>query len=430
MRQGLLAFGFNGLTLAVNLVTGILVARALGASGRGELTAIVAAPQLIGWVLALGCSQAVAVHQAKKPEQGAKLFGTWIAVGLALGVLAVIAGEALLPTILSAQTDATLRIARLYMLAAFLMPAGDLVNGMLLGDQDFFVFNLLRFAQPAAMVLVYAVLWAFGGLSVGAAVGTTFAVGISAMAVAGWRTVRRHGIAAPDKAIARTTLWYAVRAHGGNVGGLVNARLDLLIIPAFLSAASVGLYSVATSVSWIVVSLAGALAAIVGPAAARRGGEAGSQTVVRAMHATIVVSLAVAIFVAVVARGLVPLLYGGEFSASVRPLLLLLPGSVLYAAASILWSGLYSVERPFGPALAQAAGVVVTVAGLLLFLRQGGITVAALVSTVAYALVFVVSISLYNRVVRLPLRAYLPSVDDVSSLAHAAVVSVRTRHRS
>ena len=67
-------------------------------------------------------------------------------------------------------------------------------------------------------------------------------------------------------------MWYGLRAHAGSVGSIVNARLDLLIIPAFLSAASIGLYSVATNVSSILPVLTGTVALMLLPVAARRAG--------------------------------------------------------------------------------------------------------------------------------------------------------------
>src|SRR2546430_9225784 len=44
--------------------------------------------------------------------------------------------------------------------------------------------------------------------------------------------VRRHGIARPDAALARRTAWYGIKAHSTNVSFLLNARLDLLLLPA------------------------------------------------------------------------------------------------------------------------------------------------------------------------------------------------------
>jgi hypothetical protein len=55
----------------------------------------------------------------------------------------------------------------------------------------------------------------------------------------------------------------------------------------------------------------------------------------------------------------------------------------------------------------QAAGLVVTVVGLLVFLPSGGITAAAIVSTVAYGTVFVSALVAYQRATGLAWRRFL-----------------------
>jgi hypothetical protein len=75
----------------------------------------------------------------------------------------------------------------------------------------------------------------------------------------------------------------------------------------------------------------------------------------------------------------------------------------------MLWSGLYAANRPFMAATSQLVGLVVTVFGLLLFLRQGGILAAALVSTASYSVVFLVALLLYRRAAKLEWSGLLPS---------------------
>lgn len=135
---------------------------------------------------------------------------------------------------------------------------------------------------------------------------------------------------------------------------------------------------------------------------------AGRYAVVKSLYATI--AIAVAATIAALAGVAVPLVYGADFSGSVTPLRILLVGTLLYAAAGVACSGLYAVNRPFTAALAQFTAAVFTVAGLLLFLRSGGIEAEAIVSTVAYSLVFVITVLLYRRTAGLTWREPAPPV--------------------
>jgi O-antigen/teichoic acid export membrane protein len=108
--------------------------------------------------------------------------------------------------------------------------------------------------------------------------------------------------------------------------------------------------------------------------------------------------------------------YGDDFRDAAEPLLLLLPGAVLFAGSSILGAGLYAAGRPFTATLAQLLGMVVTVVGLFAFLRIGGITAAARVSTASYATVFVATLVAYRAVSGTPWRWFLPAPARVRAL--------------
>lgn len=407
VRERLLApVGFDALVLVANLVTGVIVARALGPDGRGELTAILIVTQMAGWVFSLASTEGITFRLARHPEDGARLLGSWFAVSLPLSIAAIGLSELLLSTLFAAQSEATVNLARIYLLTVTLQIIHGVVTGILLGDQDFRFFNFTRVAAPALIGVAYVCLLLTDGLSVESALIVNAGATATALAIAAPRAVRRHGVGGPDLRLLRATIWYGLRAHTGALTGLINTRLDLLILPAFLSAGSVGLYSVATNVTSIIVTLTGTAALFVFPVAARRR-EFSASTVIRTLHAILAIGLMIAVALAILAEVALALVYGSAFREAGTALRLLLPGSVLYAGAVALWSGLLAADRPFLSTATEGTGAVLTVAGLLLFLESGGITAAAIVSTCAYATVFAMSLVLYRRVANLRWRDFV-----------------------
>lgn len=387
----------QGLALLVNVGTGVLLARGLGTTDRGELTAVLTAAQMAAWLAGMGAQSAIPYHQARQPADASRLLGTWLVLAGGLGVAGAIAGIAILPAILAAQSDATLDLARAYMLTVVVLLALDVVHSFVLGAHHFLLYNVARVAGPLAMAAILGGLWVVDELTVETAAAATFGVNLVALGLVGGWAIRRYGAGRPDKRIARATLWYGARAHTTTVGGLVSLRLDLVIMPALLAASSVGLYTVATSASWTVASLASALAVIVLPLAARQG-ERGARTVVLATWVTLAVGTAAAATLAALAVPCVRLLYGGEFLGSVDALRLLLPGTVLWAATLVVLSGLNSLGRPGLAGATQVVSVAITIAGLVVLLPEGGIEAAAAVSSVAYAAAFACAVWLYRRV--------------------------------
>jgi O-antigen/teichoic acid export membrane protein len=248
----------------------------------------------------------------------------------------------------------------------------------------------------------------------GALIASTAATGLT-LAVGLGRALKRIGLGRFAPRLGLTTLWYGVRGQGQAVASSVTARLDVAILPAFVVSASVGLYSVATNVSLIVYHLSNIFAGVVVAAVAAHPDRARVK-VIGSLWASLALAGVLALGLGLLARPVLGLVYGDSFRDAAEPLVLLLPGAVLFAGSSILAAGIYAAGRPFTATLAQVAGSVVAVAGLLIFVPSGGITAAALVSTASYATVFVATLVLYQRVSETPWRLFVPTPAHVRTL--------------
>jgi O-antigen/teichoic acid export membrane protein len=397
LRERVVApLSFDAVIIGTNLITGIIIARNLGPAGRGEIAAILALILTSTWLFSLGSTEAISFRQSRQPKSAPELISIWLVVVAITSLLAIAVAELVLPVLFNAQTEEAIGLARAYAPVLVLSLTLTMFNGVLLGDQDFLAYNLIRLLYPGIVVAGYVGLLIAGTLSVETAlianaVGT--AAGCTAAVV---RCLRRHGFARPRRSLVRESVWYGIRAHGGSVAGFVNARLDLVILPAFLSAASVGLYSVATNVTSLIGTLTGTIALFVLPVAARLQATS-TRTVIRTLHATMAIGVGLGLAIALLAGIAVELLYGSAFESAVTPLRIMLPGEILDACSVVLWAGLLAANRPFLSSIAAGPGAVLTIAGLVLFLQSGGIVAAALVTTTVHTVVFTISVLLYRR---------------------------------
>ena len=183
--------------------------------------------------------------------------------------------------------------------------------------------------------------------------------------------------------------------------------LDLVLLPAFLGAKSIGHYSIAANLTAVVVYTAGLIGSFVLPAATRFR-EHAPRTVVQSLHASLVAGLMLAIPLAIGGSLAIRLVYGEAFTDSYPLLLLLLPGAVLFAAAPTLIGGINAENRPFTASIPQLAGAALTIPALIVLLPVGGTTAAAIVSTVVYAVVFALALLIYKWVAGISWSAYLP----------------------
>ena len=415
VRAGIVTYVFSGLTLVANLVTGIVIARTLGPDGRGIVFALVTVTQLAGFALSMGVAQSLSYFIARRPGDGPALLATWLVMLVPLTAVAIGLTELLLPVIFTADDGDAVSIGRWFMLTIVLVVGLELNYGLLLGVHDYVLYNVLRLAQPALTVVGFVVLLSVDAMTVESVlIAASAASGVVLMVGLG-RSFSRIGLGRLDPGLGRTTLWFGARGQGTTLANHVTARLDVAMLPAFVSAASVGLYSVATSVSLIIYQLANTFAGLVIPAAARDP-ERGPAKVIGSLWASLAVAIAGAVVLALLARPLLGLVYGDDFRAAATSLLLLLPGGVLFAGAAIITAGIYAAGHPFTASFTQALGMLVTVVGLVLFLSDGGVTAAAIVSSASYATIFVASLLAYRRVTGLPWGAFVPTPGRVRAL--------------
>jgi O-antigen/teichoic acid export membrane protein len=408
VQAGIVTYAFSALTLLANLVSGVVTARGLGPHGRGVTVALQTVVVLSGFLFAMGAAQSLSYFLARRPEDGPRLLTSWALMLIPLTLVGIGVTELLLKTIFGVHSPDAIATGRWFVLTVVLVVALEFNAGLLLGAHDYGMFNFLRFAQAALVGVGVTVLWRLGSLTVEGTLIVTIVATSSVLAVGISRSIRRLGVGRPSARLGMESLWYGIRGHGVMVATNVNARLDVAMLPAFVSAASVGLYSVATNVSLIIYQLSNTFSALLIPAAARDPQRAQTK-ILGSLYAALAVAALLALVLALFAGPLLEAVYGHRFRHAATTLRLLLPGAVLFSGSSILTAGIYALGKPFTASSAQLAGMAVTVVGLVVFLRVGGITAAALVSTTAYGTVFVATAVAYKRAADISWRAFLPS---------------------
>src|SRR5215472_17745251 len=84
------------LVLGINVVTGIVSARVLGAQGRGELSALLLCPQFLSFLFTLGLPASTIIRIKGSPANAAGLMGAALALSVAMGLSAAVTGFVIL----------------------------------------------------------------------------------------------------------------------------------------------------------------------------------------------------------------------------------------------------------------------------------------------------------------------------------------------
>ncbi len=408
----------SGGTVLLSLVTGVLTARMLGTEGRGQVAAISAWLLTLSWAASLGFSHAMVYHQSKRSAPTATVIATTLVSVPLLGALGGLMAQLLVPIGFSAQTSETRDLARAFLCAVPFVLGLDSAMALLVGQQRFRDLNLVRLAQPliyAAGLVLLACVHSFTVTAVLLLQIASFAVVL--LATAAW-LVMGVGVTRPSASLSVSALGYGLRLQGVALGQLLTARLDILMLPAFVAAAGLGYYSVAVSVSSMVALFFGNLGMVIFPVAASANRQDAAEVVERGVRVTLFGGGASVIALAAVAPVLVPLVYGGRFAAALPALWLLLPGIVLWSASMILGGGLQAANRPGLASVAHLVAMVVTVVGLLATVPRFGIEGAAVTSSIAYGVAFALSFMFLRSAGGISLRRSVSAPAALADLHH------------
>lgn len=377
-------------TLAgVNAVTGILAARLLGPSGRGQLAAIQLWPTLLATVALLGLPDALVYFASKDHKRLGRYLGTATALAVGASVVAMALGFVLLGVLLSNQPDAVLDSARFYLLICPVLVVVSLPYQTLRGAGHFGVWNTIRLAPSVLWLGILGVSTVAGSVSV-FVLPRYYLIALSLL-VLPIVVVTARRVSKPyraDLALVRPLLRYGIPGMAATVPQLLNLRLDQLLMVALLPARELGLYAAAAAWSSAVSPLVTAIGTVAFPSVAsetRTGAKA--LVLARASRLAIVVTVVTIGLVGLVTWPAIPLLFGDGFEDAV------VPGMVLVVATGILGFGFVLQECLRGLGLpravlqAEVAGLVVSMLALAVLLPAFGILGAALASILGYSAV-------------------------------------------
>jgi len=391
----------NFLIAVGGTIAGIIAARLLGPSGRGELAAATAWAGILTVIATLGVPQAITFFSARNPGKKDEIFSASLLLWVMQGSAVVVIGWMAATLVLGRFQPAALPAVQIYL---FSVPFGLLVtylSTMAQGLKRFGLFNGMRIASATAFPLVMIMSLLVGindaksivTLMLGAQIVTAFLALIVFVA-----RIR------PAIHLVTIQIWellrYGIRSYWGSLSWMANARLDQLIMSAFVDLGQLGLYAVAVSYSTVLFPLSGAFAMVLFPRVAGERGKVAERSIRRALRANLLVSSTGALLLALVSPLLLPLLFGIEFRDAVLPAIILLIAIVILGFNYVLSDGLRGLGYPGTTSIAELAGAMTTVIGLVLFLPLLGIYGAAVVSVLSYAIVALVlylSFGQYSR---------------------------------
>lgn len=376
---------FNVASAAAAAIGGVVVARALGPSLRGDYAAITAWFGVVLMVGGMGQPAALCYFVARDPDRKRGYVATSRAMMLATGVAALVAGMLLAPVLAHGRPGVAIGY-RIVFAASILAFVGASYT-FSLQARVIRAWNWIRTIQPVLACAAILALWLSGILTLRSVLLVLPATMLIQLLWA-YRCCRRNGLAPgrADVSLVRPLVAYGAAQIVALTPATLNAQLDQLVLSQTVPSADLGRYAIAVSLSSLPIPFVSAIGYVVFPRLAASGShEAGASRLQHhAVFGSAVIAASMLVPLAVVAHWLVPLVFGAGYADAVLLLWILTPGGVFLACGQVVGDLLRGRGRPIVVAWAQGLAVVFTIALLVALLPVIGVYAAAVASTLAY----------------------------------------------
>ncbi|MEL7029392.1 MAG: oligosaccharide flippase family protein, partial [Pseudomonadota bacterium] len=320
----------------MTLASGVLVARLLGAEGRGLVAALAVAPTIVLALCELGIMHSAACHLGRKTFERERIIAALSGIGIVTIVLACAAcGAYYAATWLPAYSWP------LALLAIAAVPAQVIrsyASGVFLGVQQIKSFNRASWIGPALrLVLIIALA---GGLAWGA-YGVLAAAAIAGFAISGY-ALYLVGRIAPLRPRFEMEAWRALIGLGVSFAAALFImtllyKINIVLLQRLASLEEVGVYTVGSNLAEYIWQIPGAMTAVIFSRGANAADpDAYTEKLLVLFRLTLATGLVGACAIAAVAPFLIPFVYGADFERSATVLIAMLPGVTAFMVYKVL----------------------------------------------------------------------------------------------
>jgi O-antigen/teichoic acid export membrane protein len=403
--------------LALALVSSVVLARMLGAEGRGLFALVLLLPELARSLGHLGFEDANAVYAGLEPAKRPVLVWQSAAVGAIVGGAIAAAGIGYLA--LRGPGAAALIRGPLWLYAVPLaiVPIG-LVSGywgaIIRGMNRILAVNGLEVGARAVSLAVLLWLVGWWRLGVAGAVWTDALLNIGTMVCAGvllWR-MNAWGRLAFDWALWRRSKRFALPTYLSQIGSYANYRADQFIIGALLPPEQLGFYVVAVGLAERLWILTGSVGNALLPHMTHSRDRSPALPALVARH-VMVWTAGGCLVLFVLAEVVVRVLYSAAFTPSVAPLRWILPGILAATVGKVVVAEMMAREQVRWMVWVSSLIASLNIVANLVLVPRMGISGAAVSSTISYSALSLIVTWYYLRETGLRWTVLVPRWTDV-----------------
>ena len=400
--------------LILSFLGSIIIARSVGADGRGLIAAALIYPQILLSLMEGGMRQAATLFVGKKRASDAEVLG---ALYIYLSIAGIVG--TFVTFYLLSLGDSSYSLLSMCLVSAILpfSLATSALRGYFLGKEKIAVFNRLAWVQKIIYFLIILILFFTDQLSVFTVIATSaFVAGINAIQ----SFLHLRSIQAPAANYKLSTLksmlaigWiYAL----GFFVIVANYKVDILLLDWLSSSAEVGRYSVSVQLGELVWQLPAAVVTIMMSSTANstvQDFDLTIQRICKATRLTVFITAFSTLGILAFCYFFVALLYGSDFSGVTAIILFLMPGLITATIFKTINSYFAGQGKPHISIFVMGFAVAINILLNFTLIPQMGANGAALASSVSYTIAAIIFALIFKSHAGVSLRNILiPNSSD------------------
>lgn len=395
----------------------VLLARLLGAEGKGIVTSLFVVPNLLISLADMGVRQASAYTIGQKKYSVQEVFSS----SLILWVIASVVSVFLLGgyyTVTSTTEFHWLLIS----IALIFVPIKILeayYYGIHQGKQQIESMNIRHMISfLTRFISVVLMVWILGIGVYGAAAAMLFA-SLAVVFYSFWTLknlvkFKFSFVKGLPQELFKKGILFALALFVLNM----NYRVDILILERFVSASEVGVYSVGVGLAELIWQLPAAIGTVLFSSSANSKSDAEpANQAAKLLRVSLLFLIMGSVIFALCSRWIVPWIYGSEYQASAQVINYLLPGIILVVIIQVLHASFSGRGYPLVGLGTFIAAILTNIGANLYLIPLYGINGAAIASSFSYAVGGIGYAVLYAKKNQLKLKDLLiVKKEDFSSI--------------
>jgi stage V sporulation protein B len=412
LKSGGRLLGHRAAQYGLAFLSGIIITRALGPSGRAGYALPLALSSTVWVALHLSIEAAaqrlLGRREATLREVAGFLAAATIGISVVAVTITIVVGMAVRSDLLADASQLNV------ILAAATIPfslVGQMAAALLFRLGALRAYGLIVAASGGlqlALAISFALAWHIDPtVALVITLVVIAASGIAMCAVLAGYTGAGALVPRTSRALARTAFGAGLKLHASSLALYLNLKIDLLLVSALMNPRETGLYSLSATLADLVFVATSTVSLSALQTQVEAEEAIAAEYTVSFTRQTFALSVVVAAVAAAGAYPFVLIAYGPTWTPSVAPFAVLTLAAIALGIENPARNLLIRIGRPTAISICAIAALVINIAGNLALIPPLGIVGSALASVVSYWVAALLMIWLVRRATEIPIRRTL-----------------------